>query len=221
MNGLARCSKKMIMSACAVLLFVSLTGDARAQAEDSPYEIGLRFVVLNARGEPTNDMLGGGLYGRYRLNDRWLIGAAVDSVSGDFERPYLLVGLASPMEIDATDDSLLISVWAEREYGNPARKSRWFWGAGLGFTSPDVNDVTGPVTGGGTFDLTTDAGSETIVMLNGGFRTRIGRRFSFEVSVRADQHFADWKITDRMSGMTGTIDDYTVVGLNVGGAIRF
>lgn len=204
-----------------LMLLLSTASAARAQSAAQRWELGPRLLVLNAGGEPANDLMGAGAYGRYRLNERWLVGFAVDSITGDYERPYEIAGLSSPEEIDSTIEALVTSGWIEREYGNPDGKLRWFWTAGLGFSSPDTDDITGPVSGGGTFDITTDAGSEVLVSVGGGLRRGLGRRWSFEAGVQADRHFADWKITDRVSGRTGTIDDYTTVGLHLGLAYRF
>ena len=84
-----------------------------------------------------------------------------------------------------------------------------------------MTDITGPLTGGGTFDITTDAGSETLLFVVGGFRRGFSKRFGFEVGLRADQHFVDWKLTDRSNGSTATLDDYATWGLNVGLRVAF
>jgi hypothetical protein len=200
----------------SVLPFLLAAAAAGAQAGDSRWELGARYLVLNAGGEPTNDIAGGGIFARYRLNDRWLLGFAADSLSGDYERPYEFVGLSSPEEIDSTVDAQVFSGWVEREHGRPDGRLRWFWSFGLGFSSPDTEDITGPTTGGGSFDITTDAGSETMVLLGAGLRRRIGSAWRLEVAARAEQHFADWQITDRVSGRTGGIDDYTNYGVQLG-----
>lgn len=192
---------------------------ARAQSER--WELGPRLLVLNAGGEPANDLMGAGVFGRYRLNDRWLVGFAVDSITGDYERPYEFVGISSPEEVDSTIDAVIFSGWIEREYGRPDGRLRWFWTAGLGFTSPDTEDITGPRTGGGTFAITTDAGSEILASVGVGLRHGLGRRLGLEYGVQAAQHFADWEITDRISGRTGAIDDYTTYGLLFGVTYRF
>lgn len=202
------------------LLPFLLAAAAHAQSSGR-WELGPRLLVLNAGGEPANDLMGAGVFGRYRLNDRWLVGFAVDSITGDYERPYEFVGISSPEEIDSTIDALVFSGWIEREYGRPDGRLRWFWTAGLGFTSPDTEDITGPRTGGGRFAITTDAGSEVLASVGFGLRCGLGRRWHLEGSLRADQHFADWKITDRVSGRTGSIDDYTTYGVLLGLAYRF
>lgn len=204
-----------------VLLFSLLPFLLAATARAQSWELGPRLLVLNAGGEPANDLMGAGVFGRYRVNDRWLVGFAVDSITGDYERPYEFVGISSPEEIDATIDAVVFSGWIEREYGRPDGRLGWFWTAGLGFTSPGTDDVTGPRTGGGTFDVTTDAGSEILASIGFGLRHRLGQRWGLSYSVRADQHFADWEITDRVSGQTGAIDDYTTYGLLLGLTYRF
>ena len=202
------------------VLFGSL-GFSSVHAEDKRWDIGIRAIMVTAGGEPTNDQTGAGIFGRYRFNEKWLVGLAVDELSGDFERPYKLFGNDSPEEVDATVDSTIISSWIEREYGNRDRKLRWFWNAGLGFTSPDVNDISGPLAGGGTFDITTDAGSETLLSVGGGLRRGFAKWFGFEVEVQADQHFAEWKLTDRNNATTATLDNYTTWGINLGLRVTF
>lgn len=207
----------------SILLFLLLATvpAARAQSDAQRWELGPRFRLLTAGGKPANDMFGPGVYGRYRLNERWLVGFAVDSITGDFERPYEIAGLSSPEEIDSTIEALVLSGWIEREYGRPEGKLRWFWSAGLGVSSPDTDDITGPVSGGGTFAITTDAGSEILVSVGGGLRRGLGRRWSFEAGVQVDQHFTEWTVTDRISGRTGTLDDYTTRGVLGGLTYRF
>lgn len=204
-----------------MLLLAPAAESAWAETDERRWELGPRIMLLNAGGEPTNDMLGVGVYGWYRLHRSWLLGFEVDSTTGDFERPYEIVGLTSPEEIDSTMDSLVFSGWVAREYGKPDKKLRWFWAAGLGFASTDVDDVTGPTTGGGTFDITTDPGSEILISAGGGLRRTLGRRLRLEVGIRLGQHFTDWKVEDRVSGQTGAIHDYTTTGLNVGLAYAF
>ena len=85
--------------------------------------------------------------------------------------------------------------------------------AGLGYTSPEIERVMGPVTGGGMFDITTEADSEAIVMAGIGVRRPFSRHWRWEVVLRFDHHVADWTLTENVSGMTGTIDDYTTRGL--------
>ncbi|HYO12216.1 MAG TPA: hypothetical protein VE685_03360 [Thermoanaerobaculia bacterium] len=213
--------RRIAISSILLFLLLATVSAARAQSAAQRWELGPRFRLLTAGGRPANDMFGPGAYGRYRLNERWLVGFAVDSITGDYERPYEIAGLSSPEEIDSTVDALVLSGWVEREYGRTNGKLRWFWSAGFGFSSPDTDDITGPVSGGGTFDITTDAGSEILVSVGGGLRRGLGRRWSFEVGVQVDQHFTEWTVTDRVSGRTGTLDNYTTRGLLGGLTYRF
>ena len=211
----------MIVRSSVLLLAAVLATTAHATDTESRFEVGLRLMLVTAGGTPANDMMAAGIYGKYRFREKWRVGFAVDSLTGDYERPYEVVGLESSEEIDSTIDSVVLSGWIEREYGRSGRKLRWFWTAGLGFASPDTDDVTGPTSTGGMFDITTDAGSETLVGVSAGLRRIFARRWQFEAAVRADHHFTEWVIIDRVSGQTGTIDDYTTHGLQVGIAYRF
>ncbi|MBD3869196.1 MAG: outer membrane beta-barrel protein [Acidobacteria bacterium] len=213
--------RKLTMIAMLSLVLAVICVPVDARADDGRWEIGPRLILVTAGGEPTNDLTGGGIYGRYHLNDQWKIGFAVDSMTGDFEEPYRLLGIASTEVVDGTVDLLVFSASIEREYGAPADKSRWFWNAGLGFSSPDVTDVTGLIPGGGTFDLTTDAGTETLLMLSGGLRRRLGKNWNLEVGVRFDQHFTDWTIRDRDSAGTATLSNYNAYGAQLGVTYRF
>ncbi len=191
-----------------VLVFFTST-----MADDDRFEVGPRWAVVTAGGEPANDMSGFGAFFRYRFKDKWFLGVGFDLIGGDFERPSNIVGISSTDEIDAKIDNDTVSAWIERQYGNLAKKLRWFWMAGLGYTSPDIERVTGPVTGGGTFDISTEADSEAIVLAGIGVRRPFSKHWNWEVALRVDHHFADWTLTDSVSGMTGTIDGYTNRGL--------
>jgi len=196
-----------------------------SKAEEKRFEIGSRVILVTAGGEPANDMISVGVYGEYRLaGGSWYVGGAIDQYSYDFERPWKFVGLQQDTTVDVIDaptDATVFSGWIGRESGRQDRRLWFFWTAGLGIGSPDVEDVTGPVAGGGTFDITTGPGSEIIVSATGGLRQRVGKRWSFQFALRADHHFADWKVVDQISGSTGTVDDYTGLGANLSVGFRF
>ena len=84
-------------------------------------------------------------------------------------------------------------------YGGDDRRLQWFWTAGAGVNSVDVEDQSGPLAGGGTFDIAIDAGTEWVASASVGLRVRLGERFLFEPAMRLDQRFADWDVTDRVS----------------------
>jgi hypothetical protein len=118
-------------------------------------------------------------------------------------------------------ESTTVSAWAERTFGRPQGSTEWFLGAGLGLASIDVPDASGPLAGGGQFAIETEADTEIVVQLLAGVRRRLGQRWALEFALRADQHFADWQLNDRVSGRTGTIDDYLTVGGHLGLSFRF
>lgn len=186
-------------------------------------DFGVRGIITVADGEPANDIPGYGVFGHWRMSDRWSLGLAVDRTEYDFERPARLVGLRQDPDvedIDAIAEATVLSAWLERTHPRPGRLE-WFWGAGLGFASLDVPDATGPLEGGGTFDITTEVDSEVIVSLLGGLHLKLGERWIIELALRADQHFADWQVTDRVSGNRGSVDDYRALGGHFGLLFRF
>lgn len=195
-----------------------------ALAQDGGFDLGVRGIITAGDGEPANDIPGYGVFGHWRMSDQWSIGFAVDRTEYDFEEPARLVGLRQDPDIEPVDtiaEGTVVSAWIERTYPRPAGRLDWFWGAGLGFASIDVPDAVGPLEGGGTFDIRTEADSEVIVSLLGGLHRRLGERWIFELALRADQHFADWQVTDRVSGNRGAVGDYRALGGHFGLLFRF
>jgi hypothetical protein len=195
----------------------------QALAEPGRFDLGIRGTLVAADGEPANDIPGAGLFGHYQWNDRWRLGVGVDQAEYDFEEPARLLGLVQSASIDPVDviaESLTLSVSIERTYGSSGR-TLWFWGVGLGFATIDVPDAVGPLASGGRFDIRTEADSEIVASLLAGVSRRLGERWALEFGVRADQHFADWQVTDRVSGRTGAVDDYLALGGYLGVSFRF
>lgn len=189
-----------------------------APAQDQRFDLGLRGIITGADGEPANDIPGYGAFGHYRLNDRWSLGVAVDRTEYDFEQPARVLGLQQDPDlpvIDAKAEATVVSAWLQRNFGP------WFLGAGLGFASVDVPDATGPLNGPGTFDVQTEVDTEILASLIAGFQWRLGKRWLLEFSLRGDQHFAEWIVTDRISGRTARIDDYRAFGGHIGAGFRF
>lgn len=207
------------IAALAVLPFAS-----SASAQDRRFDLGVRGIITAADGEPANDIPGFGLFGRYRFSDRWSLGIAVDQTEYDFEQPARILGLRQDEDLEPIDvvaEATLVSAWLQRDFERPGGRVVWFWGAGLGLASIDVPDAAGPLEGPGTFDIRTEADTEIIASFLGGVQWRLGSRGFLEFALRADQHFADWKLTDRVSGRTGSIDDYFAYGGQLGLGFRF
>lgn len=192
--------------------------------EGHRFDLGARAGVTAADGVPANDIPGYGLFGHYQLNEHWTLGLSVDLVEYDYEDPARLLGI--PVDpalepVDATADSTIVAVWLERTFGAPEARTVWFLAAGLAAASVDVPDVTGPLLGGGSFDISTSADSEVIVSLIGGVRRKLGERWFAEFALRVDQHMADWTSTDQISGATASISDYSAYGGYLGFGFRF
>jgi hypothetical protein len=196
-----------------------------ARADDAQrFDAGLRAGITVTDGEPANDIPGYGLFGHYRLDDRWTIGISVDQTEFDYEEPAKVLGIpvvSSGEPIDAVAEATVLGVWIERNFSASQSRTDWFLGAGIAAASVDVPDVTGPRGDSGSFDIHTEVDTEIIVSLMGGVRRELGENWFIEFVLRADQHFADWTSTDRISGATATIDDYTAFGGQLGLGFRF
>lgn len=197
-----------------------------AHAQVSRFDLGVRAVMLGMDGEPANDAPGYGLFGRYRLSGNWSVGLAVDSFEYDFERPYLLLGLevpagASEGEVDATTEALMLAVLLERAYPSSSGRREWFWGVGAGAASVDVDDVVGTLADGSPSHITTDAGTEAVLIGTGGVRFFLSRIWAVEGALRTEYHIADWTVRDLVSGASGSIGSYTAWGGQLGFLARF
>jgi hypothetical protein len=196
---------------------------AAAEEERRRIAVGLRANVLGGTGEPTNDVLGAGVQADLSLRDGWFVGAAIDvSPEFDVERIAGLVGLEQDPDvkvIDATGSSTVLVGWVGRSY--PRRRIEWFWTAGAGLNAVEIDDASGPLADGGTFDVSGDAGTEMLIATSGGVRWQIGERWRSEVALRLQHHFADWSLQDSVSGATASVDDYTLKGIHLGFVYRF
>ena len=186
-------------------------------AADGKFDLGFRTDLGLGSGKPSNDIIGFSLFGHYRLNDLWGVGFAIDhSPEFDFERTPEALGLATSQADDAKGTSTTLSGWLERLYRRPEGQFEWFWNAGIGFNSVDMKDLSGTLVSGDAYDITTDAGGEFQMMFGVGARRWFGSGWGLELALHHDLHSADWKLTDRVSGATGTISDYSVNTINLG-----
>lgn len=210
----------------SVAFLCSLALPAAVLADDSPWSMGLRAGMSTAGGVPSNDSVNMALAVRYALDDRRRVGVAIEQMTFDFERPHKVVGLqqdfaVEPEDIDAKTKSLVYAVFYEQHHGSAGARWTPYWSLAFAVTSPDVDDVTGPVQGGGTFDIRTDAGTEYIPGARAGYLWRFAPSWSADFSVTVNHHLADWKVEDRQSGNSDRVDDYTHYGAQLGLAYRF
>ena len=207
-----------------VCLCAAIGMPPEAGAQPGRFDLGVRGVLMAADGEPANDIPGGGLFGHYRLNDRWSLGFALDQAEYDFEEPAKIAGIEQDPNLDPIDvlaESTTISAWLERTYRRSGGPTTWFWGVGAGIASIDVPDAAGPRRNGGRFDIHTEVDSELVASVSAGVRRDLGRRLFAEFALRADQHFAKWELTDRVSGARATVEDYLALGGHLGVGFRF
>jgi hypothetical protein len=202
----------------AAVLLALVAVPQSVPAEERHLDVGLRLAIAAADGTPANDIPGAGVLAHYALDSDWTLGAAVDRSEYDFEEPAKHLGIVQdptlePIDVLATATTL--SFWIERALAPAGESGAFFVGAGLGAAFIDVPDVRGARADGGTFDVQTDANTELVVFGLAGLRRQFGRRWYGELAVRAEQHFADWQVTDRVSGARGTIDDYLSWGAHL------
>ena len=196
------------------------SGGLFAKAEDK-LQIGARTGIFLASGEPANDMIFYGVYGRYLLKPNWFLGVGADFLDFDFETPNKILKIKSTVVNDASASNTIISAWIERRYGQESDAWKPFVLAGLGLGLTDVDDVKGNVVGGGTYDIVTDGGTEIIPFVGVGYRYAFSKRFEADFAARAQYHIGGWDIKDRTSGLKGSVDDYFAYGGYVGLLFRF
>jgi hypothetical protein len=202
-------------------LVAALLPQAHAVAQDGRFELGFRGLIMLGKGTPANDMVGEGLVGRFRLNEKWRLGIALDNVKFDYETPNRSLGIAATAVVDGLNEWQRIGAFAERRYDGD-RRWDWHWLIGLGRASvDDIANIAGQRTGGGTFDVATTADSELHLFAGGGLHREIGRRWLLETSLTFERHDTRYELTDRVSGARGTIGSQSVYGISVGVGYRF
>jgi len=192
--------------------------------QESQWEFSVRGNVMQSDGVPASDVFGIGVISRYYLNDGWFAGAALDTTEFNFEQPSAILGIPqdpAAEAVDAASSNTIFSAFMGRQYGDMSKGFDWFWTAGLGVGFPDVEDVTGPVDGGGTFDITTNSGTEIHLITSLGTSYHFSSEWSATFTAQVEQHFRDHRITDRISNSTTTIDSQRPVGLSISLNRRF
>ena len=204
--------------ALVIRVAVLSTVAVSAHAQERYLDIGVRAGIAAADGEPANDIPGAGVIAHYSLSDAWTLGAALDRTEYDFEEPAKIVGIVQdPMldPVDALAEATTLSFWVERSITDPSQPTIFFVGAGLGAAFVDVPDVSGARADGGAFDIHTEVDTEVLAFVMGGVRRTFGEQWYGEIALRAEQHFADWRVTDRVTGAQGSIDDYLAWGAHI------
>jgi hypothetical protein len=188
---------------------------------DQKFAIGIRGGTFLGDGEPSNDLPMFGIYGRYNWSEKWNMSLSLDYLSGDFERPYKLLGIDSTTELDSDMTNIIITIWGEREFSLKSQKLKPYIAGGIGIGLVDVDDLSGNVSGGGQFDIKTDGGIEFIPALAVGLRYLFGERWEAEIAGRYNYHIADWDVEDRISGKSDSLDNYSTYGFYLGLGFQF
>ena len=208
------------LSIANVVVVILLIGNPLVLLADdhSVYQFTPRLNIVAGDGEPSNDIPGIGLAIHRKISKEWYLGINIDhSPIFDFEDTAGLVdGLNEDGIVDADSSHTMITVVGERRYSMDSANWTGFWNLGGGINEVDVDDVTGPLKGGGTYDIETDVDTELILVGNVGWIQRLGDTWSARYEITAEYHSADWEMTDKISGNTGDIDDYSVYGFRLG-----
>lgn len=198
---------------CIAILFLACPySSMAAENEADRYQMGIRGGISLGDGEPSNDMPTYGLFGRYRINDQWLLGIGIDYSTYDFEDPANLLHLSTDKVYDASISQYIVSAWGEREFHTGADWIVPFVFAGIGIGVGNDDTITGNRQYGGQFSIYADPGTEVIPGIGIGARFPVADSMFIETAARFDYHFADWDVRDNISGVSSTIDDYSTFG---------
>lgn len=200
-----------------VSLFVCV--GAKSEADDKLL-VGPYVTITTGDGEPAHDIPRNGIQGRYRIKKDLYITAIVDYTKFDFETPYDLLGIGSVDEVDSKVSGYIFGIGAEKEFKFKNQLKPYMAG-GIAAAFIDADDITGRSPGGGSYNITTDTGTEFIPFLNAGIRWLFWRTLSLDIGARFEYHLADWKVKDRISGRSTNIDDYFQYGGYIGITIGF
>ncbi len=205
---------------CTVLLVAPVVwaGDSE-RSEARPIEIGVRGAGMFGPGDPTNDMLGAGVFGRVRTAPGWAVGIGLDQLNYDVETPIGAVGLKAP-DADATGKSNALSGWIERN-SLISPRLEWFAAAGASYVSVDVGSLSGTTDAGQPYMLTNDISNEFSLFADFGLRLEPATGLRLEAGARIERRFGDWQFKETVSGREGSLDDYGTMGLWLGISYRF
>ena len=126
----------------------------------------------------------------------------------------------SPVAIRELKCALNASV--ERDFWRSSQgRMRWSWSAGLGLNRLQFDNFRGQTTGGDPFDIKIDADSEIVLLGGADFTWSFATRWHLLSGLIVERHFADWTVMDRVSGNTGSVGDYSVLGARIGAGFSF
>ncbi len=208
----------------ALVAIPVLLSPCMVSAAEGDVSFGIYGNIVGSSGEPSNDVLGIGLIGGYELKNSWFVDVELILSEADFERPWKVLGLEqdpSVATIDAVYSSTILMVQLGKNIKGGSSAFDWYWSAGLGFNSLDVDDVAGPLQGGGNFNITTDAGTETLLRVKAGIKHHLSDNWDMNYALRFDYRLADWSVTDTISGTTAKIDNYATYGILIGVLRKF
>lgn len=211
-------------AACITALLLPIGDAAAQQPPASRFELGARAGILLGDGKPANDIEVTGLNLRWRRDEQWSLQFGVQRRVFDAERPASWLGLRQDPGVEAIDakaKATAVSVGLRRDHGGSGSKWGWFWNVDLGSAKPNVPTVSGPLDGGGTFEVSTRAKREWIVGAGAGVRYQFASGWAGEAGLQAEHHQANWRVSDAVSGRSAKVGAYQAAGLWLGLAVAF
>jgi hypothetical protein len=182
------------------------------------WRVGARLNIATSFGEPANDIIGGSMYGSYRISHPWWITVEAYHGAFDFENPGdAVLGTSGTPTADAK--IALTTLMAVGEWHPLEPGGRWDLyvgaGLGLGFTS---DGETPKKTG---IDIEIDGGFGFVAQVRGGVAFRMFSRVYLTLDGYFGYAFIPLEVRDRVSGDSGTDRSWDIMGGSVGFEVRF
>ena len=177
-------------------------------------EIGIRGNVMFGDGTPANDIQGAGVIGKIYYSSGWYLSGTLDVYDYDFERPTSLVAIQPSSGTDAVASKVRSTVLGAafgRHYGERSGFD-WFWSAGVGVGVPNARSIAGTAQNGSPYFLEIDARTEIHLMGTLGTTYNWTDKWSITGAARAEHHFLDINVTDRMSQIAADVRRQSPIG---------
>ena len=218
-----------IMAAIILLMAICAAGispeEARAEEnKDQIYNIGLRAGNLfEVKHAPVNSMPMVSFYVRREVNDSWGAVLSLDSYVFDIKNTGGILGIPTEKESKASGEMSMITASVDHVFFKDVSCFQPYVQAGLGLGFVDFDDKDNVSSAGGApYNIKTEAKDdmEVVPTLSIGTRYMTGSRWFLDAGARFDYHVSGWKIKDRVSGGSVSIDNFYALGAYLGFGVK-